>query len=187
MLSCQSLCQSHTDCTHFTHYGPSGAIPNTCYLFTECPTRNDHCHDCHSGPKHCMADYKSCPPIGADFGGTWFCFPELYSTNAPVKHGARCINFIETRRVARFDFSPSCRFLQVHFSMSRAHDVPRVPRRALESTAGREALHLPSGNAGAEAGAERNRQAEERAQGREDFVLAAAGHKGTTNVKAFTV
>ena len=89
MISCQSLCQSHADCSHFTHYGPTGAIPNTCYLFTECPTQNEHCHDCHTGPKHCAPHYKDCHPIGADYGGTWFCFPELYSTNAPVKHGAR--------------------------------------------------------------------------------------------------
>ena len=89
VISCQSLCQSHADCSHFTHYGPSGAIPNTCYLFTECPSQNEHCHDCHTGPKHCAPDYKDCQPIGADYGGTWFCFPELYSTNAPVKHGAR--------------------------------------------------------------------------------------------------
>ena len=92
VISCQSLCQSHADCSHFTHYGPTGAIPNTCYLFTECPARNEHCHDCHTGPKHCKPDYKDCRPIGADYGGTWFCFPELYSTNAPVKHGARCVS-----------------------------------------------------------------------------------------------
>ena len=66
--------------------------------------------------------------------------------------------------------------LQVHFPVSAAHDVPRVPRRAVEPTAGREAMHVSPGDA--PGGAERRRSGEGRGQGRKDPLLAAPEHAG---------
>ena len=64
----------------------------------------------------------------------------------------------------------------MHFPVSAAHDVPRVPRRAVEPAAGREAMHVPAGHAARGAG--RPRPGEGRGQGRKDPVLATAKHTG---------
>ena len=64
----------------------------------------------------------------------------------------------------------------MHFPVSAAHDVPRVPRRAVEPAAGREAMHVPAGDAAG--GAERRRPGEGRGQGRENPLLAASKHAG---------
>ena len=65
---------------------------------------------------------------------------------------------------------------QVHFPVSAAHDVPRVPRRPVEPTARREAMHVSPGDASG--GAERRHSGEGRGQGRKDSLLAAAKHAG---------
>eukprot|EP00094_Tigriopus_californicus_P007670 TCALIF_07386-PA protein Name:"Similar to Ivns1abp Influenza virus NS1A-binding protein homolog (Mus musculus)" AED:0.38 eAED:0.38 QI:0/0/0/0.33/1/1/3/0/1579 len=88
---CHEACKTHSNCTHFTWYDDRGAFPNTCYLYASCPSRNTQCHDCFSGLRDCAPMYKTCPAIENDYGGTWFCFPEISSTSRPVDHGTRCI------------------------------------------------------------------------------------------------
>ena len=64
----------------------------------------------------------------------------------------------------------------MHFPVSAAHDVPRVPRRAVEPAAGREAMHVSPGDA--VGGAERRGSGKGRGQGRKDPLLAASEHTG---------
>ena len=88
---CQMHCQQHKDCHFFTWYDKKGAFPFTCYLYSKCQSINKHCQDCYSGPRDCNPSNKNCPAIETDFGGTWFCFPEVPSISDPVSHGSRCI------------------------------------------------------------------------------------------------
>ncbi|XP_071746818.1 uncharacterized protein [Lepeophtheirus salmonis] len=90
---CRMLCQKQDGCEHFTWYDENGAFPQSCFLYSYCNRKdNNTCRDCHySGPKYCRRSFQPCTPIGGDFGGTWFCFPQIESMDEPVPHGTRCI------------------------------------------------------------------------------------------------
>ncbi len=89
---CQLQCQLTPECQHFTWYDSRGVFPHTCYLYSRCSSRVEECQGCHSGPRHCVPpSYKDCRAIETDFGGTWFCFPEISSLYSPVAHGSKYV------------------------------------------------------------------------------------------------
>jgi len=89
--SCQEACAATESCKYFTWYDRDGAFPFTCFLYSTCDQEELDCEHCYSGPGVCRDPGKtSCSPIMEDYGGTWYCFPDV-GLNQPVPHGTKCI------------------------------------------------------------------------------------------------
>jgi len=89
--SCQEACAGTEECKYFTWYDRDGAFPFTCFLYSTCNQEEEDCEHCYSGPGICKAPGRTnCSPINEDYGGTWYCFPDV-GLNQPVPHGTKCI------------------------------------------------------------------------------------------------
>ena len=75
-----------------------------CFLYSTCDNEELDCEHCYSGPGEydphqlhlhgCVAGVcrdpgkTSCSPVMEDYGGTWYCFPDV-GLNQPVPHGTK--------------------------------------------------------------------------------------------------
>ena len=88
MQSCQEACAATEGCKDFTWYDRDGAFPFQCFLYRECEAREEDCQHCYTGPGVCRPSSPSCSPIREDYGGTWYCFPDI-GLNQPVPTGTK--------------------------------------------------------------------------------------------------
>ena len=88
LQSCQEACAATEGCKDFTWYDRDGAFPFQCFLYSDCSAREEDCQHCYTGPGVCRPVSPSCSPIREDYGGTWYCFPDI-GLNQPVPSGTK--------------------------------------------------------------------------------------------------